>query len=94
MDGANIFAWSQIVQRSRLPARFQVQEVFYELNDDVTGAVNSLDAFAPTLTMVVGFPPDIRKTIALAKTKARGSVDGVGAVDDVTQAIFRAIGAR
>lgn len=55
--------------RSRLPARFQVQEVFYELNDDITGAVNSLDAFAPSLTMVVGFPPDIRKIIALAKTK-------------------------
>lgn len=55
--------------RARLPARFSVQEAPYELNDDVTTAVNKLDQFAPKLTMVVGFPPDLRKIITLAKTK-------------------------
>ncbi len=56
--------------RARLPARFQVKEVFYELNDDITQAVNDLNAFAPALTMVVGFPPDLRNIVTLAKTKA------------------------
>ncbi len=56
--------------RARLPARFQVKEVFYELNDDITQAVNELNTFAPALTVVVGFPPDLRKIITFAKTKA------------------------
>lgn len=55
--------------RARLPARFQVKEVFYELNGDITQAVNDLNVFGPRTTMVVGFPPDLRAIITLAKTK-------------------------
>lgn len=56
--------------QSRLPARFLTQGIPYELGGDVTAAVNSLDGFVPKLTMVVGFPPDLRNIVAIAKTKA------------------------
>lgn len=55
--------------RARLPARFQVKEFPYELNGDTSQAVNDLSGFAPGLTMVVGFPPDLRKLVNLAKLK-------------------------
>ncbi len=56
--------------QARLPARFVVKGVPYEFNDDITQAVNDLNTFGPRLTMVVGFPPDLRKIVALAKTKS------------------------
>ncbi len=55
--------------RARLPSRFQVSEFPYELNGDITAAVNGLGSFGPKTTMVVGFPPDLRKIVNLAKTK-------------------------
>jgi branched-chain amino acid transport system substrate-binding protein len=56
--------------RARLPTRFEVKELPYELNMDISQAINDLNAFAPKLTMVVGFPPDIRAMVNLAKSKA------------------------
>ncbi len=56
--------------RARLPPRFEVKEAPYKRNADTTQVVNDLNAFAPKLTMVVGFPPDIRNIVNLAKTKA------------------------
>jgi len=55
--------------RARLPARFSVKELPYELNGDLSQTVTDLNGFAPQLTMVVGFPPDLRNLVNLAKAQ-------------------------
>lgn len=51
-------------------AKFTVTEVPYNNADDLTAAVGVLNAFAPNLTVLVGFPPEIRQIVNLAKTKS------------------------
>jgi branched-chain amino acid transport system substrate-binding protein len=50
-------------------SKFTVTEVQYNAADDFTTPVNLLNTFDPDLTVMVGFPPEIRDIVNLAKAK-------------------------
>lgn len=54
--------------RDRLMPRLSVVTIPFERDGDVNAPVASVDAQAPQVTIVIGFPPDIRRIIARARS--------------------------
>lgn len=50
-------------------AKFTVTELQYDATGDLSATVGLLNTFDPDLTVFVGFPPEIRTVVNLAKTK-------------------------